>query len=93
MDQPDPVKPLSYFYHYNIPLTERGVNRCKIGDTFQLRGVVWRVVEVIPFGMYPSIRPNLRVRGYYREHESYVIERENGQQRWPQVGTLLKAKK
>jgi hypothetical protein len=88
------MKPLHYFYKKGIPLTARGEGLFKLGDTFEPReGVTLRVVEVVPYGMYPEVHPKLRVYGYYREQESYVVEDGKGNRRWPLVGSLLKMKK
>lgn len=38
--------------------------------------------------MYPRKHETLKVRGYYREHESYIVEDSKGNRRWPRVGTI-----
>lgn len=45
-------------------------------------------MEVVKYGMYPDFHPRLKVRGYYREHESYVVEDSKGRRYWPRVGNL-----
>jgi hypothetical protein len=35
-----------------------------------------------------AVWPNLFNCGYYREHESYVVEDSKGKRWWPRVGTL-----
>lgn len=80
--------PLSYYYKKKIPLSERGRDQYKLADIVSWYSRVGRIVEVVPYGMYPIKQPRLRVRGYYREHESYVVEDEKGKRYWPRVGTL-----
>ena len=43
------------------------------------------VIEVVPYGNYPSIRVD---RGFWREHESYLIETTDMKIYWPRVCTL-----
>lgn len=48
------------------------------------------VVEVVKWGMYPDRKWPIKLRGYYREHWSYVVETHDGRHFWPRVGTLRK---
>lgn len=70
----------------------RGVGRFKLGDVVKVGGRKGKVVEVVKFGMYPRKWPTLRVRGYYREHESYILRMQDGTHRWPRVGAMEKVK-
>lgn len=104
---------IDYFYKHKIPLDTRGLGRFKLGDcvAWQARNTTpkhtGKIVEVVPYGMYPSCCPNERdIRqkrklekkdavwknllgcGYYREHESYVVEDVQGKRWWPRVGNL-----
>jgi hypothetical protein len=90
MDPPYLVKRLSYFYKHKVPLYKRGAGLFKLGDKFRKGNATLTIVEVVPYGMYPTMRPRLKVRGYYREHESYIVQDERGNYRWPLVGSLLK---
>lgn len=47
-----------------------------------------RVVEIVPAGRYPAKRSGLRVYGYYRDHESYVVECKGDGCYWPRVPLL-----
>jgi len=82
------MKPLRYFYRHHIPLDQRGVGQYKLGQLVWAGRDKARVIEVISYGMYPSRRKGLRVRGYYREHESYVVKTLDGRVKWPRVGSL-----
>lgn len=48
------------------------------------------IVEVVPAGKYPNLWGGLRVRGYYREIESYVVRAEGGLHYWPVTAKLEK---
>lgn len=48
------------------------------------------VVEIIPAGQYPNWWDGLKVNGYYREIESYVVRAENGKHYWPITAKLEK---
>lgn len=80
--------PLSYYYKKKIPLSERGKERFQLGDIVTWYSNIGRIIEVVPYGMYPVRQPRLRVRGYYREHESYVVQDSKGRRYWPRVGNL-----
>lgn len=79
-----------------IRLTKRneGIGRFQLGDQIhwraraglpEKRGVI---IEVVKRGKYPSRdHKNLKLYGYYRETESYVVEAD-GRQFWPRVGNL-----
>lgn len=62
------------------------------GDSveWKVRGKKYKgiVVEVVASHMYPRLWPGLKVKGYYRETESYVVFSENGKYMWPRVGML-----
>ena len=64
----------------------------KVGDVvcWQVKNNKYRgcVVEVVPYHKYPRMWPGLRVRGYYRETESYVVFTSDGKYMWPRVGLL-----
>ena len=91
MDPPYPLmQSLRYFYRHSIPLNTRGVGRFKIGNSFDTGKDTLRIVEIVPYGMYPDMHPRLKVWGYYRQEESYVVEDIRGNRRWPRVGYLLK---
>lgn len=47
-----------------------------------------RIVEIVPPGRYPAKRRGLRVYGYYRDHESYVVECESDGCYWPRAARL-----
>lgn len=51
------------------------------------RGVI---VEVVTAGKYPNWWDGLKVRGYYREIESYVVRAEDGRHYWPITAKLQK---
>lgn len=51
------------------------------------RGIV---VEIVPAGKYPNWWDGLKVRGYYREIESYVVRAEDGKHYWPITAKLEK---
>lgn len=85
--------PLSYYYKRKIPLHERGRGAFHISDAVRWGKREGRVVEVVPYGMYPDYHARLKVRGYYREHESYVVEDVKGRRYWPRVGNLIKVEK
>jgi hypothetical protein len=82
------LPPLSYYYHNKIPLYERGKGLYKLGDLVVWCNKIVRIVEVVPYGTYPMPQKKLRVRGYYREYESYVVEDSKGQKHWPKTGSL-----
>lgn len=82
------LPPLSHFYRHKVPLYERGAGRFHLLDPVTCGKRQGRIVEVVLFGMYPALHATLRVRGYYREHESYIVEDERGKRWWPRVGTL-----
>lgn len=71
---------------------EASKGRFSLGDMVEWNG--WRdlhegeIVEVIPAGRYPSKRPKLRVYGYYRDTESYVVECTGDGCYWPRVSSL-----
>lgn len=48
------------------------------------------IVEVVPAGKYPNWWDGLKVRGYYREIESYVVRAEDGRHYWPITAKLQK---
>lgn len=48
------------------------------------------IVEVVPAGKYPNWWDGLRVRGFYREIESYVVRAEDGRHYWPITAKLQK---
>lgn len=74
--------------------------RFKEGNPVLIAGKVYLtaavVILTIPSRSYPHIEVmkrglDLRVpefRGYWREHESYVVRDEKGHIRWPRVGCL-----
>lgn len=84
------MQPIQYFYRNSIPLYMRGVGRFKLGDRFLTKKGLLTIVEVVPYGMYPDMHPHLKVYGYYRQEESYIVEDPKGYRRWPRVGYLLK---
>jgi hypothetical protein len=71
----------------------RGVGCFKLGDVVKVGDRRGKIVEVVKFGMYPERWKGLRVRGYYREHESYIVEMQDGTHRWPRVGAITKVRK
>lgn len=85
--------PISYYYKKKLPLDTRGANKFFLQEEVMWMGKVTKVVEVVPYGMYPKAQKRLRVRGYYREYESYVVEDSTGQKHWPRVGNLTKVEK
>lgn len=89
------IPPLSYYYKNKIALHERGQGRFHLHDHVQWLGHSGKVVEVVKYGMYPDWHLHLKVRGYYREHESYIVEDDRGKRWWPRVGNLhlMKRKK
>lgn len=82
------LPPLSYFYKYGIPLDKRGKGRFRKGEQVSWLSHTGTIVEVVPYGMYPGKRDRLRVKGYYREYESYVVRDSKGKSYWPRVGNL-----
>ncbi len=76
------------WYYKRLPLSDRGRGLYRVGDVVCVRGRGGVVIEVVPFGMYPAQRAGLRVRGYCREHESYVVRLHSGRVRWPRVGCI-----
>lgn len=48
------------------------------------------IVEVVKWGQYPDRKWPIKLRGYYREHWSYVVMTDAGRYYWPRVGTLRK---
>jgi hypothetical protein len=87
------VPPLSYFYKNKIPPNTRGEGCFQLGDTVSWFSKVGRIVEVVPYGRYPKIRPCPRLRGYWREQETYVVEDVCGRRYWPRVGCLTLVEK
>lgn len=82
------LPPLSYYYRHKIALCERGKGNFYLGQCVSWFGKIVRIVEVVSYGMYPKPQKRLRVRGYYREYESYVVEDSRGRKYWPRVGNL-----
>lgn len=88
------MKPLKNFYRKGVPLISRGQGLFKIGEQFKTPdGHTLTIIEIVAYGMYPNEHPKLRVYGYFRQHESYVVRDESGNRRWPLVGSLLKMEK
>jgi hypothetical protein len=58
---------------------------------------VGKIVQIIPYGTYPAdifgkdLR-GIRYRGWWRNHESYIVEDASGKRWWPRVChlTLIK---
>jgi hypothetical protein len=56
-----------------------------------------KVIQIIPYGTYPAdifgkdLR-GIRYRGWWRNHESYIVEDASGKRWWPRVChlTLIK---
>lgn len=84
------LPPLSYYYRNKIPLHERGKGYLRIGDSVTWLGRKGKIVEIVPYGMYPKKHPSLKVKGYYREFESYIVADSEGRRYWPRVGNLKK---
>ena len=85
---PDSIPPLSYYYRNKIPLSERGKGRFNLLDIVQWKSKKGMIIEIVPYGMYPMKHERLKVRGYYREHESYIVVDTEGNMWWPRVGTI-----
>lgn len=68
---------------------EASKGRLQLGDLVEWDGRqdshYGRIVEVVPAGRYPFKRPGLRVYGYYRDHESYVVECKGDGCYWPRA--------
>lgn len=79
---------LAYCYRHGIPLVSRGKGRYKLGDMVQWRKKVGTIVEVVPYGLEPHPHKALRIRGFWREWESYVVQDKKGKHFWPRVGYL-----
>lgn len=79
---------LRYFYKYKIPLSKRGKGRYRLGERVSWASHTGVVIEVIPYGRYPGKRKGLRVKGYYREYESYIVMDDKENSWWPRVGCL-----
>lgn len=73
--------------------SSRGSGICQLGDKVRWLGKEGTVIEIIPYGMYPQLQERLKVCGYYREYESYIVEDAKGQRYWPRVGSLTKMEK
>lgn len=82
------LPPLSYFYRYDIPLTKRGRGRFRLGEQVSWPRHVGVITEVVLYGMYPKRHKGLKVKGYYREYESYIVMDGKGKSWWPRVGCL-----
>lgn len=82
------IPPISHYYRKGIPLCTRGVGVFSLHDPIMWLSHTGRIVEVVPYGKYPDRHPTLKVRGYYREHESYIVQDDRGKRWWPRVGNL-----
>lgn len=93
LDTPISMRTINSFYAKKVPLMTRGAGLFKVGDAFLAKKGVLTIIEVVHYGEYPVLHPKMRVRGYYRQYESYVVEDEKGMRRWPHIGYLLKLQK
>lgn len=81
------------YCHKHGLLADRGAGTYTLGELVWVRGrEKWhtgKIVEVVPRAMYPrSNWKGLRVRGYYRETETYIVDVLGLGYRWPRVGNL-----
>lgn len=83
-----PIPKISHFYRKKIPLVERGVGRYKIGNIVKWGKYTGCVVDIVPYGRYPKKQYKIRLQGYWREMESYIVMDIFGKCWWPKVGSI-----
>ena len=63
------------------------LGRFAVGDRVRWGHCAGTVVQVVPSHRYPEPVDGLRVRGYYREDESYIVVGKKGAY-WPHASRL-----